>query len=35
MEEENISALHTDLYEAIFSQDTKKAQEIINKILEI
>lgn len=35
MEEENIAALHTDLYEAIFSQDTKKAQEIINKILEI
>lgn len=35
MEEENISALHTDLYEAIFSQDTKKAQKIINKILEI
>lgn len=35
MEEEMISKLHIDLYEAISSQDDKKAQEIISKILEI
>lgn len=35
MEEENINQLHTDLYEAILSQDTKKAEDITNKILKI
>lgn len=35
MEEELISQLHIDLFEAISSQDSKKAEEIMNKILEI
>lgn len=35
MEEELISQLHIELFEAISSQDSKKAEEVINKILEI
>lgn len=35
MEEELISQLHIDLFEAISSQNSKKAEEIMNKILEI
>eukprot|EP00767_Chilomastix_cuspidata_P008574 gnl/Chilomastix_cuspidata/9940.p1 GENE.gnl/Chilomastix_cuspidata/9940~~gnl/Chilomastix_cuspidata/9940.p1 ORF type:complete len:219 (-),score=20.09 gnl/Chilomastix_cuspidata/9940:130-786(-) len=35
IEEKLISQLHIELYEAIFSQDVKKAEETINKILEI
>lgn len=35
MEEELISQLHIELFEAISLQDSKKAEEVINKILEI
>ncbi|RXK14098.1 transcriptional regulator [Halarcobacter mediterraneus] len=35
IEEKLISQLHIELYEAIFSQDVKKAEETINKILKI
>jgi DNA-binding FadR family transcriptional regulator len=35
MEEELISQLHINLFEAISSQDSKKAEKIMNKILEI
>lgn len=35
MEEELISQLHIELFEAISLQDSKKAAEVINKILEI
>lgn len=35
MEEELISQLHIDLFEAISLQNSKKAEEIMNKILEI
>ncbi len=35
MEEELISQLHIELFEAISSQDSKKAEEVINKIFEI
>lgn len=35
MEEKLISQLHIELFEAISSQDSKKAEEVINKILEI
>ena len=35
MEEELIIQLHIDLFDAISSQDSKKAEETIIKILEI
>lgn len=35
MEEESIFQLHSDLFEAISFQDSKKAEEVISKILEI